>query len=516
MLGLRRCWLSGTKLTDAGEWRAEVLPETGRLQGMNAATRDWLIAARSDFSRQYFKDEVEFSNSVFPGDVEFAKAEFANRARFRSATFGGYAGFGGATFSGGAGFGEARFTDDAIFREAKFIVGDANFEGATFSGDARFRDARFSADARFQKAKFSSEAEFREARFSGGAGFGNASFGGYAGFHDARFRADAEFWKATFRGYAGFQKATFRGRAEFGKATFGGDAEFWEANFGGFARFSQAIFESFANFSRTTFQKEADFVAIKGHSFFTLKNVKFLSVPNFEQAHFEEAPRLDHSYFRALGDEPDIAARWRALRRLATQGHDHERELDFLAEEIKSLRGDQDRLLPNPRNLLKGERVWLGGGRYWAGLFYQIFSDFGRSMLRPFLWWVIITLGFTMYYLSHYLETSVPSRTLYHWALGTETDPTFVRLTCLGEKENLGQPLMAAFYLSISNALVVSISGLGRSEKLAQSYACLYGKNERVPIMPDAVVLAGIVQTILSAVLIFLFLLALRNYFRIK
>jgi hypothetical protein len=34
--------------------------------------------------------------------------------------------------------------------------------------------------------------------------------------------------------------------------------------------------------------------------------------------------------------------------------------------------------------------------------------------------------------------------------------------------------------------------------------------------MPDAVVLAGIAQTILSTILIFLFLLALRNYFRIK
>jgi hypothetical protein len=76
---------------------------------------------------------------------------------------------------------------------------------------------------------------------------------------------------------------------------------------------------------------------------------------------------------------------------------------------------------------------------------------------------------------------------------------------------------MAAFYLSVHNSLVVS--GLSRIEKLAQSYTCLYGasgRNQPVPTMPDAVVFAGVTQTILSAVLIFLFLLALRNYFRIK
>lgn len=78
-------------------------------------------------------------------------------------------------------------------------------------------------------------------------------------------------------------------------------------------------------------------------------------------------------------------------------------------------------------------------------------------------------------------------------------------------------PMTAALYLSVNNNLV--ISGLGCTEKLAQSYGCLYGNDGKVrlpPTMPDAVVFAGIVQTIFSAILIFLFLLGLRNYFRIK
>jgi hypothetical protein len=54
---------------------------------------------------------------------------------------------------------------------------------------------------------------------------------------------------------------------------------------------------------------------------------------------------------------------------------------------------------------------------------------------------------------------------------------------------------------------------------LAQSYACLYGregKDRLSPIMPFAVAFASLGQTILSALLIFLFLSWLRNYFRIK
>ncbi|WP_176752837.1 hypothetical protein [Nitrosospira sp. Nsp1] len=48
--------------------------------------------------------------------------------------------------------------------------------------------------------------------------------------------------------------------------------------------------------------------------------------------------------------------------------------------------------------------------------------------------------------------------------------------------------MTAALYLSVNNGLV--ISGLGRTEKLAQSYGCLYGndgKDRLSPIMPDAV-----------------------------
>jgi hypothetical protein len=117
-----------------------------------------------------------------------------------------------------------------------------------------------------------------------------------------------------------------------------------------------------------------------------------------------------------------------------------------------------------------------------------------------------ITIVFAGYYLSQHSKS-------FEQAYNFKTTKTIT--TCIDNPSS--DPLTAAIYLSVHNGLV--ISGLSRTEKLSQSYACLYGsdgKDGLSPIMPDGVVFAGLAQTILSAALIFLFLLGLRNYFRIK
>jgi hypothetical protein len=504
--------------------RQDVYPSKG-----NNATQDWHTSATADFSGHTFKDDTTFSGFLFPGDAEFTTTKFLEEASFEEAMFSGDALFVGATFSGEVEFQEAKFSGEALFEEARFgrgasfsevtftgnawfmgtrfsgaaefwgatFGGGTGFSGARFSGGAEFWEATFGGDVLFDEASFRDEAEFSGATFGGGAGFSGARFGGEAGFWEARFSGTAWFEGATFSGEAEFREAKFNGETGFRRARFGGDAGFSGARFGGDAGFNQAIFESFTDFSGTIYQKEANFVAIKGQSAFTLQEARFSVVPDFRQAHFEEAPQLDNARFhdnksRLLRDQDlvsvkkDVSARWRALKRLATQGHDHERELDFLANEIKSLRGAQDRGLPNPLNLLKGKRIWLGGGRYWFGLFYQLFSDFGRSTFRPFFAWATLTFAFVFFYFSQHSVAL----------------------------NQICEPYLAAIHLSIHNGLV--IPGLGRSEMLEQSYACLYGTGEEDQAVRYAVVFAGLGQTMISTILIFLFLLGLRNYFRIK
>ena len=70
-------------------------------------------------------------------------------------------------------------------------------------------------------------------------------------------------------------------------------------------------------------------------------------------------------------------------------------------------------------------------------------------------------------------------------------------------------------------------AGFGAVRKLDQIYACLYGMQPIVPdpgadpvgfqpVIPDGVSMLGVVQFTWSAAMVFLFLLALRNHFRIK
>lgn len=512
------CWAEEmlaqrTKLTETGELATEI-DGNGKLLGKNPATQNWLIAAISNFSEHHFS-QADFTDFLFPGDTSFNRAQFPyyvrfNRTRFIGQTefeevvFPGTAEFNKAQFIGTAGFTKARFISTALFNNAEFFS-NAIFQKVEFDS-AEFQETIFLSKGYFREATFAKRAMFTKATFVGIAEFYQATFKGVPVFYKAKLIDEAKFRRVTFENHVAFNKATFTGKASFEEAKCSGNVLFREVTFKEDVIFNQANFESYTSFQNAVFQKDASFVAIRCQSFFTLENATFFWVPDFAQAIFAEALRLDNSHFKStsISEQKLVSvnlkegapARWRALKRLAVQGHDHERELNFLAEEIKSLRGVQDWLVPNPLSLRKGSPIcWPGGGRYWAGLLYQWFSDFGRSAGRPFFVWIAMTITFTFYF--------------YDLSLHSDLDLNKpISLTC---SDN---PFVDALYISLHNGLV--ISGLSRTEKITQSYACLYGKEGNDPIMPTAVVLAGLGQTILSAALIFLFLLALRNYFRIK
>jgi hypothetical protein len=164
---------------------------------------------------------------------------------------------------------------------------------------------------------------------------------------------------------------------------------------------------------------------------------------------------------------------------LAIQGHDHDRELQFFADELRSQRGN----------------FWNVRSLFIAA--YGLLSDFGRSILRPLGWWVAATILFGCAYLIRHLLIGV------HGCIG------------LGDS-----PVKSAVYLTLRKGLI--FPGLSQDQKIDQAYACLYGTTKLsesgrvIAVIPDSVAYLGIFQTVISAVLIFLFLLAVRNHFRIK
>jgi hypothetical protein len=477
------------ELEKAETWQAnrEVDRKWGgyRKKGENPETRAWLDAATSVFSGLHFGQDsrqetksgeinsvsadsatpikviliegCNFDDFIFPGETDFRKAVFSEAASFRRATFGG----------------------------------EASFSGATFGGDARFDRATFSSGGiSFYRATFSGEATFYSATFCGETSFSSVAFGEYVSFLSATFREGTSFYSATFSASTRFESAMFSGNARFDRATFGGDANFLKAQFDKDASFAYSTFASLTtNFEGASFGAAANFRAIDAERAFNLGGARFVTVPDFVQAHFAEAPRLDDfelassveggDFWRSIwhAAEKDVSAKYRAMRRLAVQGHDYENERMFLKGEIRSQRYTLD-------------KPWYLG--FWFGIAYDVLSDFGGSIARPVYWGTVWTASFAAAY---YL------------------------LVFSGGPAPCGQSSLAslsqAFHLAIKNAvLLISWDGATDLENAAQ---CL--KNAKAAngdVFGLGLNALQLFQKLGSLVLWFLLLLAVRNRFKLK
>ena len=111
--------------------------------------------------------------------------------------------------------------------------------------------------------------------------------------------------------------------------------------------------------------------------------------------------------------------------------------------------------------------------------------------MAAFVSWAVLVVGFAAFYFSRAAD-----------GLATR---------CGGPET----PALQALYLSIKNGLV--LFGGTRDARINQAYLCLYGGDANQAAIPLSVTyVETLVQTPISAVLLFLFLLAVRNQFKIK
>ena len=422
----------------------------------NDETRSWHKKAKADFSLHVFESDADFRNFQFPGEVSFQSAEFQRYAKFESAVF----------------------------------IYDVNFKGVTFSKVCKFGNSTFTKIADFFEAEFKNLADFSNVMFLNDVDFDSTKFGGGAHFKSAEFEGRASFQEATFFRGASFTDTKFKNGANYMDATFLGLTAFHDSEFEGAAMFLQCSFKRSVSFVGSSFKKIAIFKAVSGKGFFSVSNVKFSSLPDFTEAHFEEAPLFDDvelkpecfEKLQAHETKLNLPSHWRALKRLAIQAHDHERELQFFKGEIIARRGTEDKLTH---------------ARFWLGRLYQLLSDFGRSMGRPLFW-----LGISL----------VLFATIYAYQSPANWNQLLIEpISCI---DGPGDSRMVALGVSVTNAF--PFATISSSDLLNQFYTCLYGIQESGPVIPYVVTFASVIQFFVSAVLLFLFLLAVRNHFRIK
>jgi hypothetical protein len=487
------------------------------------------------FQRTQFAGKADFRGSLYAGSADFSKVQFAATARFDEARFAGPAVFEGAVFSASAGFNAAKFLDNAAFKEAQF-TGEARFAEAEFSGDFDLERGQFWNDASFRDAKFEKTASFNKLRVEGVSRFTGVKFGAQADFLESRFAGCADFSGAAFGGPVIYRAAQFPQGGSWGACEFADNADFSgivlsktsnfkDCKFMADALFKEALFEGPVSFAQGRFGAEADFTAVQSRVAFVLAGAEFKNVPSFLEASFHEPPRVDHMLvenqlkrfhdwkksgasdprgllfkgWRVCGD-PDAPAKFRRLKKLASEAQDQQREQEFFAQELRCRRFWNDKP--------------MGGGMagFWFGWAYGIAADYGRSLSRPFNLWLVSVVAFALFYFTQRgSEWNVhqPPGNWTGWFSSLVSDEKFPCIS--GTSSRIGE----AFYLSLRSAfLKLDWADTAGTRRV---FGCLYGvETNGTPIMPLSVSAAGLVQAIVSIVLLFAFFLALRNLLKVR
>lgn len=515
---------------DSDRWKAESQVSFSSYKFGNADFSGFVFPGDADFSDAYFIGNSWFIGTSFNGATTFQNAVFNNEICFIRSKFKNNVNFKGAHFKGDAQFGKSVFRETADFRKTIYW-GSANFNNCSFDGLVLYIDTKFHRYAMFSKANFGRADSYFESEFKEGVTFEHSIFKGNAYFRDSVFEDLSLFSNVQFEGdvafggFAGavrFEHTVFDGEAWFARGIFDQIARFDDTTFNKGARFEDCTFRSdvafsascfvrYATFDRVKYHGQVSFQGVEARSAFTMADASFSKVPIFYQATFSEAPRLDNvsirstnrrgiihaaiwnrlksssdtfvnrrwSQLKAQGNEATV--RWRTLRRLASQGHDHQREMLFFREEVLTSRWISD-------------KPWHA--YFWFGLLYQLFSDFGRSLSRPIMWWLVWWTNFSLiYFLLH-------------------RDNEEIKLPNTCSHLEIVEPWIAAAGLSLYRSLP-ALSGLG--DKIREFQHSLFGVTvDCLPLVPNAVSFLGVLQTVVATALLFLVLLAIRNRFRIR
>lgn len=479
-----------------------------------------------------------------PGAV-FNSAMFST-AIFRSATFSGLAMFDGVTFSGVVTFNGATFSGSARFPSATFSEA-VNFEGAAFSGGALFRGATFCRLSVFDGATFSGGVSFDSTTFSGNARFNSATFSGDSGFDSATFSGSARFDRATFSGNARFVDAGFEGPAHFRVKAFEKQAWFDRCRFAQIVWFDGAAFRGDMDFTAAIFERLASFERIQWpddarhwHSAFhhalfrgtlglqTERGDGFRSFAAFDGATFERGIQMDdpseanaRMTFRkevraaiaaSHADGDDWSIRETARRKEAEKDKARAVSRGEIAGYVRDAREARLKQLERGCRVLKQVmekasnksreqllyRFELQARRIQRGLplgeamfsdLYALASDYGASMVRPFLALAVLIGAFTAIFLG------------WAWALG-------------GVAEEGAYPsALQAFDLSWANVFK-PLSALTAEGATGSALAkTLLGGD---PLAASLVRVVATVESLFAIVLAFLFALAVRRRFQIS
>lgn len=517
-----------------------------RLARPDADTDEARAAARERWNA-WRRDPTNKDVPVTFAGVDFRHCDNA-WISFESFKFGDGARFDRAMFEDGANFRYAIFGNNASFCSAKF--GDiANFANARFGRQARFDSATFGDMVHFDRANFEFLASFKDVRFGDRSQFGRATFEAAAQFDDATFGGWATFDRATFNGEASFRATLFQGSASFSGQPLeeraardrgrrlGSDARGSAAQAFGAVRhsdgfgpnrfftidFSDARFIGPVSFARRDFEATANFTGARFHVPPDFDGATNLQRLDFTGARVGFAPPDQPLFKPHLTEDSSVPLRLRAFRGVAEATKNHDLERDLYIEERKAERGVYWARYWRGREWVKlaTHAIWIAVmGAYWA------LSDYGRSLILP-VFWLAATLPLSIWLFDaslHGRRAGTADAAATYMAVlppgvaRPEKSPSTVESDW---KRGKVHHLAATRQLALANTIPF-VGPLSIDGDVKKFLLCGVAPDDAealkkcVPVAPLAYQGVLIGQNVLSALLLFFFGLALRNYFKVK
>jgi uncharacterized protein YjbI with pentapeptide repeats len=323
------------------------------------------------------------------------------------------------------------------------------------------------AEIDFSNVEFEQEALFDKYLFGGACSFRGATFSRYTSFEGAAFFVVADFDGALFSSVVTYSYAAFSGPANFKLATFSRSVDFRFVVFSDYVSFDSVAFSFMAIFTSTSFSDRVNFTGAAFSALSTFVNVEMKDETLLQKVTFETAPPI---FFGAKLHQGTV---WRGIT-WPLKPKD-KKEAEEFVDAYACLKLEMDRLKKHEDELdffaleLQSRRVLLGPWRGWLIWLYGFFSDYGRSYFWPF-YWLVATIAAGAW--------------------------VFRGFDALGPLRSYG--------LSAANTL--NVFGFRKD---------FFG-NEFMKDLSSWLDVVAAAQTVLGAILLFLFGLGIRNKFRMK
>ncbi|WP_237274812.1 pentapeptide repeat-containing protein [Tenacibaculum ovolyticum] len=368
----------------------------------------WKLIRIHTMEHSKHSNKYDFSYFVFPKfenyllfKMKINKKEANFWKKDEQVVFDKVVNFDYAHFLGKVNFTNYLFLEESYFNHSIFID-YTNFNRAVFKGKSSFTDCQFKNYSSFEKTVFEKEssffyakfndAYFKETNFNGVTVFDHASFSGFAYFNWSQFNGDAIFEYTKFLDIVYFNGTKFKSRAKFLGVEFNKDKNVVFSDLNSFSPRLEFISINFTN--NIIFRRV------------NLKRVSFLQ-SEITDLKFKNCDWGNENYRLVTEDEKKIPlkegkyAECEEIYRQLKKNFENNKDWKLSGEAYASEMEMRKRQLKEDANF-KSKKGWNSFLNYLFYLFYDIFSCYTQSFVRPLIilivsWLIVFPLLYLIF-----------------------------------------------------------------------------------------------------------------------